>query len=294
LATSRQIFPTVLARFYIHIFAIIAAAMHVFPAPVWSQTDIYPWLAEYDASNAIANRIPAPDGYERPRTSPGTFGHWLRHLPLKEGTPPVHLYDGRLKRNQAAHFAVVDMDVGDRDLQQCADAVIRLRAEYLRSAGRSEAIHFNFTSGHRADLTRWIAGYRPLVNGNSVEWVKSREEDSSYEGFGSYLNTVFAYAGSHSLSEELQGVENESEMRIGDVFIQGGFPGHAVIVVDMAANGETGKKLFLLAQSYMPAQEAHILNNINDDTLSPWYDLDFGDTLRTPEWTFVRGDLKRF
>ena len=44
-------------------------------------------------------------------------------------------------------------------------------------------------------------------------------------------------------------------MQIGDVLIQGGSPGHAVIVVDMAENPATGEKLYLLAQSYMPAQD---------------------------------------
>ena len=46
-----------------------------------------------------------------------------------------------------------------------------------------------------------------------------------------------------------------TSMQIGDVLIQGGSPGHAVIVVDMAENPATGEKLYLLAQSYMPAQD---------------------------------------
>ena len=92
----------------------------------------------------------------------------------------------------------------------------------------------------------------------------------------------------------MNSVENISEMRIGDVFIQGGFPGHAVIVVDMAKNKATGKKIFLLAQSYMPAQDIHILKNPNHDALDPWYELDFEGPLYTPEWTFGKDNLKRF
>ena len=254
----------------------------------------YPWSDGYEVSEALVNRIPIPDGYRRVRTTAETFEDWLRNLPLKKGKPAVHLYDGREKLNQKAHFAVVDIDVGGKNLQQCADAVIRLRAEYLYSLDSYEKIHFNFTSGDRADFAKWADGYRPIVEGNKVRWTRSETEDSSYHSFKKYLERVFMYAGSYSLSKELHSVQDIDEMRIGDVFIEGGFPGHAVIVVDIAFDKETGKKLFLLAQSYMPAQEVHILNNPANASLNPWYGLDFGEILHTPEWTFNKSDLMRF
>src|SRR5262245_19513806 len=71
----------------------------------------------------------------------------------------------------------------------------------------------------------------------------------------------------------------------GDVFIQAGYPGHAVIVVDVAKDRQ-GHKVFLLAQSYMPAQDMQILRNPELRALGPWYDANFGAILRTPEWTF--------
>jgi hypothetical protein len=85
-----------------------------------------------------------------------------------------------------------------------------------------------------------------------------------------------------------------SELSVGDVFIQGGLPGHAVIIVDMAVNKNTGEKLFLLAQSYMPAQEIQILKNPNNSSISPWYTASFTTEIFTPEWTFRETDLKRF
>ncbi|MFM7767840.1 MAG: DUF4846 domain-containing protein, partial [Bacteroidota bacterium] len=108
-----------------------------------------------------------------------------------------------------------------------------------------------------------------------------------------YMEMVFSYAGTASLEKELKPVDL-ADMQIGDLFIKGGFPGHAVVVVDMAVHESTGEKLFLLAQSYMPAQETHVLKNPNDAGLSPWYALDFDGELTTPEWTFGRQQLKRF
>ena len=107
------------------------------------------------------------------------------------------------------------------------------------------------------------------------------------------MDIVFAYSSTLSLDEELKSV-NVEDMQIGDVFIKGGSPGHCVIVVDMVQNKKTGEKIFMLAQSYMPAQQTQLLINPNDKDLSPWYSLDFGKELKTPEWTFTRDQLKRF
>jgi len=101
------------------------------------------------------------------------------------------------------------------------------------------------------------------------------------------------YAGTHSLSKELKSVPLEN-IQIGDVFIQGGFPGHAILVVDMAEHLTTKEKIFMLAQSYMPAQETQILKNPTNKNLSPWYSLNFEGQLDTPEWDFNKSDLKRF
>jgi hypothetical protein len=243
-----------------------------------------------DAASLQA-RIPPPAGYERLETNPGSFGAWLRELPLKPGRPEVLLYDGRPKADQSAHHAVLDIDVGSADLQQCADAVIRLRAEYLFSTACADEIHFNFTSGDTASWKEWREGMRENVNGNDVSWSRTAAADDSYDNFRRYLEVVFTYAGSASLEKELPKVEDPSKPQPGDIFIQGGFPGHAVIVTDVAQN-TAGERIFLLAQSYMPAQEIHILRSYED--IDPWYRARAEGELRTPEWDFRYGDLKRF
>ena len=253
----------------------------------------YPWRPNAAAVDTIASRFPPPPGYRRTYEAPGSFGDWLRHLPLKPKGSPVHLYDGRLKPNQQAHCAVIDIDAGDSDLQQCADAVMRLRAEYLYSRAAYNRIRFNFTSGDTARYSRWRQGFRPVVDGNHVDWRNSATADSSYDNFRDYLDSVFMYAGTWSLSQELR-PRRVRDIAIGDVFIKGGFPGHAVIVVDMAVNPKNGDKVFLLAQSYMPAQDIHVLKNPTSRNGSPWYLLPRDGKLQTPEWDFSITELKTF
>lgn len=255
---------------------------------------VYPWLQAYDPAQSIESRVPVPEGFERLTVSSGCFGDWLRHLPLKPGRPDVFLYTGQRKPDQSSHFAVLDIDTGTQGLQECADAVIRLRAEYFYSLDRYEDIHFQFTSGDNVDFQRWVDGNRPSYTGGAVTWKKSDPSDWSYPSFRKYLDAIFRYAGSISLDRELVTVRDPGGMKIGDVFIKAGSPGHAMLVVDVACDSKTGRKVFLLAQSFTPAQDIHIVKNPEDAKLSPWYPADFGSSLLTPQWQFSRADLKRF
>lgn len=222
-----------------------------------------------------------------------SFAEYLQSLPLKEHGTLVHYYTGVEKPNKVA-VAVLNMDVGTKDLQQCADAVMRLRAEYLLKTKQYSTLHFNFTNGFKADYSKWRSGYRIRVKGNEVSWYKTGQESLSYQSFREYMNMVFNYAGTASLSKELTSIPL-SQMQIGDVLIRGGSPGHAVIVLDMATDPKTGKKLFMIAQSYMPAQDIHILVNKNKPSISPWYELDpDAKDVLTPEWSFTSAELKRF
>lgn len=269
--------------------ALLLFALTVLPAHA---EPVYPWLDGSPPSGTLADRIAPPSGFRRVPASNGSFGAWLRGLPLQPGRPAVRLFDGRLKGNQEAHHAVVRIDVGSRDLQQCADAVMRLRAEYLHARGCEGDVAFRFTSGDLASWTGWQSGLRPQVRGNSVAWRRTARPDATYASFRRYLDTVFNYAGSASLEKELNRVADPARVEIGDVFIRGGFPGHAVIVADVA-EGPGGERVFLLAQSYMPAQEIHVLRNPGSSS-SPWYRAASRGPLTTPEWDFRHEDLRRF
>ena len=236
----------------------------------------------------ILTRFNPPDGYERKRAEENSFANYLRNLPLKPAGTKVKYYNGEIK-DDFVYDAVVDMDIGKRDLQQCADAVMRLRGEYFYSLKEYDKISFNLTNGFRVDYSEWMQGNRVAVEGNKTWWKKSAGASDTYRDFRNYMDFVFTYAGSLSLSRSLK-PKSIKEISTGDVFIIGGTPGHAVIVVDIAEN-KSGEKIFLLAQSYMPAQETQILKNSNSETLSPWYSANITDELITPQWTFRADQL---
>lgn len=243
------------------------------------------------AADTLAERIAPPPGFERVQAVPGSWAEWLRGLRMKPKDAPVLLFTGARKWRQDVHAGVIDIDVGTRDLQQCADAIMRLRAEWQFTSGQTANIAFNYTDGGRVSFSRWAKGDRPSPSGKS--WRRSAKADASYASFRRYMDQVFSYAGTYSLSRELRSAELP-EIAIGDVFIKGGFPGHAVLVADMVEDKQTGEKRFLLLQSYMPAQEIHVLKNPASTDGSPWYSTTATWPLATPEWSFPAGSLKRW
>ncbi len=247
-------------------------------------------LVDHDGTS-IKDRFQVPDGYKRTTLSKSTFGHYLRNLPLKKIGSAVHYYDGSIKNNNNVYVGVVDLEIGNKDLHQCADAIMRLRAEYFWHRENYDKIHFNFTNGHKVEYKEWMKGKRMKVEGNHTSWVQKENPSNSYQDFWNYLELIFMYAGTSSLEKEMKSVDL-SDVRVGDVLIQGGFPGHAVIIVDEAEHIQTGSKIFMLAQSYMPAQELQIISN-QTGNFSPWYVFKHG-VIFTPEWTFESSDFRRF
>ncbi|MCP9750087.1 DUF4846 domain-containing protein [Ferruginibacter sp. HRS2-29] len=213
--------------------------------------------------------IPLPDGYARINATQDSFTEWLRSLRLKNSTT-VYLFNGQEKKNQSAQFAVLDISVGTKDLQQCADAVMRLRAEYLCEQKKYDAILFTDNEG---------TDYR-------------FKPPYSRPAFDNYLQRVFGMCGSASLAKQLK-PSSLSAIKPGDVIIRGGFPGHAVMVMDVARDDE-GKKIFLLAQSYMPAQDIHVLKNPMNEGLSPWYAADEMTEIITPEYAFTLDEVRQW
>lgn len=239
----------------------------------------------------IETRYNVPTGYKRVAIEKGSFGYFLRNQKLKPYGEKALYYNGQAKRSEGVYDSVIDVEIGDRDLHQCADAIMLIRAEYFYQKKEYDKINFNFVSGFNAQYSKWMQGYRINPNGKG-SYYKKASPSNTYKDFRSFMNIVFGYAGTLSMEKEMkpQSLEN---MKIGDVFIMGGSPGHAVIIVDMAEN-DKGEKIFILAQSYMPAQQTQILINPADRNMGVWYSLKGKTVLETPEWRFPTEKLRKF
>ena len=237
--------------------------------------------------------ISLPQGFNYVDEVDSTYSKWLLSLKIKKSTA-VYLYDGSLKDNQHAQYCVLDIDIGKKDLIQCADAAMKLRADFLFENDRYNEIKFTATSGDEIAFERWLNGVRWKEQGNQlVSYKINKEVNDIKKEYKLFMELAFSYCGTYSLSKQLKTINDISSIQPGDIFVQGGFPGHAVTVMAVAKDG-TGKKIFLLSQGYMPAQDIHILKNYNDPDLSPWYELSETSPLNTPQWQFGSGTLKRW
>jgi len=213
-------------------------------------------LSSFVHPDNVLTRFKTPAGYTQQEVAPGSFGEWLQKLPLKPAGTHTKTYTGAIAHTDIETAAVVDISVGKQDLQQCADVVMRLRGEYLYQTKRYNEIRFNFVSGFKCDYIHYANGYRY----KNDHWVSQAKKDYSYPTFMRYMELVFSYAGTLSLEKELHKVTDPNELKTGDVFIHGGSPGHCFIVMDVVENDQHQKQ-FLLAQSFMPAQNIQVLQN---------------------------------
>ena len=244
--------------------------------------------------STIRTRFNPPKGFSWVKEEPGSFSEFLTNFPLHPPKFPVRYFTGVPIEQQQHHIAILKIDVGEKNLQQCADAWIRLYAEYLWLNKRFDDIGFEFTSTQFLAWDDYKIGYRTKEVNKKVSFVNTGKFDDSYENFQKYLEVIFRYAGTISLDVESNPVEDNASIKPGDFIIKPGSPGHSVIIVGVARN-LAGKKLYLLAESYMPAQDIHILVNHKNPDLSPWYELDVNAPQTvTAKYIFKPTSIKRF
>ena len=188
------------------------------------------------------------------------------------------------KVNDDIWAAVFDYDLGTHKYHQCADAAIYLNAMYKYEKGYKDQLIYSFANRDKTSYKEWLNGIYYMLDSDNVsilhkKWKSARED--SLETFYGWLKVVWEWAGTPSLPYDTEEVDI-MDMKPGDIFNQGG---HAISVVDIIINKETGNKKYMLSQSYMidasMGDEQHIL--LNRETGGVWYDLS-NDYVDTPEW----------
>ena len=240
--------------------------------------------------DALEDRFAPPPGFTRAKVAAGSFGAWLRRLPLAApGTPVLSHRGGVILPPEHDNLAaVVAIDTGAADLQHCADAIIRLHAEWRWSRGERE-MSYRAGAGVELPFSRWLAGERPVQRGKALVWEpKTRAGEADHATFRRWLDGVFTWANTGSLSLQAQPVER-ADLAPGDFVVQPGGPGHAVLVLDLARgrgddddDDDDGRVALLLGQSFMPAQNVQVLRPSAKET---WFVVAPADeALRTPFW----------
>jgi hypothetical protein len=216
-----------------------------------------------------------------------SWEYFLQHLPITEGI--ILDYRGKPIANQSKQAGIVAYDVGNRDLQQCADALMRLRAEYLFGQKRYSDIGFHFTDGQYYSFEEYCNGKRPVARGNKVQFIRAVSTPISHQALRSYLDMVYTWAGTISLYHYLKPAE---DFGVGVIIITPGSPGHCCIIVDEKVS-PAGERLFKLVEGYTPAQTMYLVSNPLHASISPWYALQKG-TIVTASYQFDDYALRKF
>lgn len=275
-----------------HLGFLLAVLLSALPAS--AGTDRYPFLGESVTTVPLHDRFAPPEGYTRVSVAEGTFAALLRGLPLRTDRDDVRAYDGSELDRPAA--AVVAMDVGTRDLQQCADSAIRLHAEWLWSAGRADEAGYHFTSGDLSWWADWRDGERFVIDGSKVRRVAGAARPDDHASYRKWLDQVFMYAGTRSLAKDSAPVSEDEALQPGDFFVQAGSPGHAVVILDVA-EGADGQRVALMGQGFMPAEDLHVLRWPAVALDEVWFPLPAtaDGVVETPSWApFARIEARRF
>jgi hypothetical protein len=243
----------------------------------------------------IRERIAPPKGYTWVTEPKGSFGEYLQLSPLKPKGSKILDYTQSPIGNQYEHIAILDYDIGRKNLQQCADVIIRLRADYLWKQKRYSDIGFSFTNGDFLAWNDYKNGLRPVQQShNKIAFQKTGPREDTHDRFLRYLETIFIYAGTISLNRDTKPVKRDADIKTGDVIVTPGSPGHAVIIVGRARNA-SGRMVYLLAQGYTPAQSIHVLTNPFESGTNPWYKLSLDKSpLVTARYSFSKANIRSF
>ena len=257
----------------------------------WLDADSLKFPAAVDSLEA---RFPTPPRYQRIALQRGSFGEWLRGLPLAAPGTPVLNNSGEAAFAADDDYvaAVLAIDVGAGDLQQSADAVVRLHGEWLWASEKRDAIGYRSSTKLDMPFSRWQKGQRLLASGPNVFWVvKTKPREPTYSDFRQYIDAVMLWSNNVSLAARATHVEDPAQLTAGDFFVQSRGKGHAILVLDVAQK-PSGERVALLGQALQsPAQSIHVLR-LGHETA--WFSLRPPNPVLTPRADeFAWAELER-
>lgn len=230
----------------------------------------YAWLSAHEQTGLtpLTERVGVTCGWDRLALPDGSFGDWLRHLPMQDDQATLRDY-----RKRAANTALQERAVAMAALQPntnklgAAAMMVRLRAEYLWILQSGGAAAFHFDAGQRMDWTDWSRGLRASFETGTLRFVQMGQPDTSRSSYCAYLESLFQHTSVQSLLDDTRPV-TDGTIAAGDILVRSdGDEQHAVMVVDLAVD-ENGQIAVLLAQGGAPAVTLHLCANADG---KPWH-----------------------
>ncbi|MBN1605728.1 MAG: hypothetical protein JW940_03805 [Polyangiaceae bacterium] len=268
-------------------------------ATSWPELEWYPWLKASsrvvpEPADTVLRRFSRslPTGYDNVVAELGTWAEWLRLLPLAASGTPVRDYRGGIVVPGDDEYlaAVVAIDIGTRDLQSSADAVLRLFAEWRWFKEDLRMLYLSDTK-LELPLEKWSAGERLVSRAGKPQWLPQAAPQPrlDYAGFREYLQGVLAWSDGPALLAESEPIPPEA-LEPGAFFIRRGRPARVLVVLDVGTS-PGGQRIMLLAQALHPTESIHV---IRPNRATAWFPVRSDQPLRVPRaGTFGWDDLRR-
>jgi hypothetical protein len=229
------------------------------------------------AMHRFAHSLP---GYSVFTDEPDSWSEWLRLLPLAAPGTPVRNYRGEIVvPGDDEHLAaVVAIDIGNRDIQQSADVILRLHAEWRWYIDDLRMLYLSDTKVE-LPLQKWVAGERLIEGEGQPSWIRQAAPTPKLEHaeFREYLDSVFTWSDGRALLAESVPLAPEV-LEPGAFFLHEGHPAEVLVVLDVATS-PAGKRAMLLAQALNPAENIHVIRPSRD---SLWFPVRTDQPVRVP------------
>jgi len=231
--------------------------------------------SDFSDRTMLRKNLSCPTGYSKVR-SLNEFADFLKKISLI----PELAYDTETAVTffgyNYMYHASFNLRPGNTDFNEGNNQIIRLLAEFNWFNKKYKRIVFSNYYDRQISYKEWLK-------------FNYEYKEESYESLWAYLNSLFS-DGSAKFPETVK--VKADDIQIGDIFMSDNYFEKVVIVVDIAEDKLTGRKIVVLAQGSKNLPGLHILLNSSNTYLEKWFETD--GVIFTPEGNFDINDLRRF